>query len=364
MVKVAPWRQYHASAWIKTESYDSAGSVRMFAMGEGGRVLSHSNLGVKRDQDWTEHHAVFNSLDNREVRFYCGTWGGCGGKMWIDDVRLEETAFVNLLRRGGCPLAVADESGRQFQEGKDFAELADPKMGSTPWAGGFDVYHEPPRLQIPPGSAIRDGQKLRVSFHHTVTIYDNQVCCCLGDEGVFRVIEDQVRRVQKLFEPKLYFLSHDEIRVANWCGSCSRPGRSAGELLAENEKRCAAIVRKVDPQAQGCVWSDMFDPHHNAVKDFYLVSGDLAGSWDGLESDVIIVNWNSGKARESLPFFGKRGHEQVLAGFYDGDPASISGWLRSGKPEETRVAGAMYTTWQGDFTKLDAFARAAWGDSK
>ncbi len=44
----------------------------------------------------------------------------------------------------------------------------------------------------------------------------------------------------------------------------------------------------------------MFDPHHNAVKDFYLVNGDLTGSWEGLPQDTIILNWNSGKPALSL----------------------------------------------------------------
>ena len=106
-VAVSPWRQYHASVWIKTRGYESAGSVRLFAMGADGRVLSHSNLGVQRDQDWTEHHVIFNSLDNNEVRIYCGTWGGRDGQLWMDDLVLEETAFVNLLRRDGCLIANA-----------------------------------------------------------------------------------------------------------------------------------------------------------------------------------------------------------------------------------------------------------------
>src|ERR1051326_6353865 len=29
------------------------------------------------------------------------------------------------------------------------------------------------------------------------------------------------------------------------------------------------------------VWSGMFDPFHNAVKDYYLVRDDLTGSWEG-----------------------------------------------------------------------------------
>lgn len=360
LVKVHPWGQYHASIWIKTKGFESAAEVHMFALDSSGRKLSHSNLGVKPDQDWTEHHVVFNSLDNDEVRFYVGAWGGRLGKLWLDDAKLEETAFVNLLRRGGCPMKIAGEDGTVYQEGKDFAELRDTRMGSTPWPGSFDVYHEPPRLTILPGSRIKPGDNLRASFFHVVTIYDNQVPCSLVEPRVFEILERQVKQVESLLHPKTYMLSHDEIRVANWTDDEYRPGRSAGELLAENVGRCVSVVRGVNPQARLCFWSDMFDPHHNAVKDFYLVNGDLAGSWEGLPRDAIIVNWNSGKPRESLPFFAGRGHKQVLAGYYDGRADSIRGWLEAGK-EVTGIDGAMYTTWRNDFGQLEAFAEYAWG---
>jgi hypothetical protein len=359
-VGVSPWRQYHASIWIKTQGYEAAGSVRLFPMGTDGKVLSHSNLGVKRDQDWTEHHVTFNSLENSEVRIYCGTWGGRGGQLWMDDLAVEETAFINLLRREGCPLVVRGADGSRYEEGKDFGELRDSKMGQVPWAGSFDVWHEPPQLTVLRGSRIQEGDALLVDFSHTVTIYDNQVTCCLDHPQVFEILEKQVRSVEQLFSPKTYFLSHDEIRVANWCGSCRREGRTAGELLADNVRRCTEVVRKVNPQARMCIWSDMFDPAHNARDDFYLVNGDLAESWEGLPGEMIVVNWNHGQAAQSLPFFGGRGHEQVLAGFYDDDPRQIASWLSTGR--STRgVNGAMYTTWQGDFTQLEAFAEAAWG---
>jgi hypothetical protein len=361
-VAVSPWRQYHASVWIKTDSYESAGSVRLFGMGADGRVLSHSNLSVKPTQDWTLHHVVFNSLENEAVRVYCGTWGGRGGTLWMDDLRLEETAFVNLLRRDGCPLIVRDAAGTVYEEGRDYEPLRDPKSGHVPWQGGFEAWHEPPRLTLSANSRIKDGQELRVSFSHTVTIYDNQVTCCLGHPKVFEIVADQVRRVNELFEPETFFLSHDEIRVANWCGSCRQEGRTAGELLAENVRRCVAAIREVSPKARLCVWSDMFDPHHNAHDDFYLVNGDLSGSWHGLPEDMTIVNWNSGAPAKSLPFFAGRGHSQVLAGYYDGRPAAIADWLKAA--EEVRgVDGVMYTTWQNNFRDLEAFAEAAWGSA-
>ena len=362
LIKVHRWGEYHASIWIKTKGFESAGEVHMFALDSSGRRLSHSNLGVKPDQDWTEHHIVFNSLDNDEVRFYVGAWGGRLGRLWLDDAKLEETAFVNLLRRAGCPLKIAGTDGTVYQEGKDFAELRDRRMATTPWPGSFDVYHEPPRLTVLSGSRIKPGDRLRASFYHAVTIYDNQVPCSLVEPRVFEILQDQVKRVEAMLHPRTYMLSHDEIRVANWTEDEYRPGRSAGKLLAENVGRCVSVVRGINPQARLCFWSDMFDPHHNAVKDFYLVNGDLAGSWEGLPRDAIIVNWNSGKPRESLPFFAGRGHTQVLAGYYDGRPDSIRGWLDAGQGLPG-IDGAMYTTWRSDFEQLEAFAESAWGGS-
>lgn len=364
LVKVAPWRQLHASVWIRTRDFTAANELRLFAIGADGRVLSHSNVGVKKNQEWTRHDAIINTLANTEVRFYCGTWGLAGGTLWMDDLHLEETAFVNLLRRPGCPLKVVSaDDGTVFEEGRDFEPLADPKMGRIPWDGGFEVYHEPPALKRTKDSRIKPGAALKVSYFHTVTVYDNQVCCCLADPEVFRLVEEQVRRVNQLLAPQRYFLSHDEIRVANWCNSCRRDGRSAGQLLADNLRQCVAAVRKVNSSAKLCVWSDMFDPHHNAeTGPFYLVNGDLSGSWEGLPSDMLIVNWNSGQPRRSLPFFTERGHAQVLAGYYDHDVTAIRTWLNVGRETGSRVSGAMYTTWSDDFSKLEEFARQAWGE--
>lgn len=359
-VPVQPWRQYHASVWIKSEDFSSAGSVRMFAMGAGERILSHSNLGVQTTQEWTQHHVVFNSLENSEIRLYCGAWGGAHGKLWLDDVALREVAFLNLVRRDGCPLVVTDAKGKPLKEGRDFEQLVDPKMGTIPYPGNYDVFHESPVIKIRSAAKIKEGQKLLVSYYHTVTVHDGQVTCCLANEKVFAVLRDQVARVEQLIHPQTWFLSHDEIRLANWCQSCRQEGRSAGKLLAENIRRCAEIVREVDPQAELCVWSDMFDPQHNAHDDYYLVQGDLAGSWEGLDAKISIVNWNSEKPQDSLAFFGNRGNSQILAGYYDGDPASIVGWLQAGMGIQG-IDGAMYTTWQGNFDALEAFAKYAWG---
>lgn len=359
-LKLAPWRQYHASVWIKTDNF-VADDIRLTALASDGRMLVHSNLGVQPTQDWTLHHAVFNSLQHSEVTFYCGAWGGKSGKIWFDDVQCSEVAFLNMVRRDDCPLVVKDAGGKVYEEGRDFEALKDDQLGNSPWQGEFTVYHQPPQLKLKSGSRLKNNDSLLVSYFHTVTVHDGQVACSLDHPEVFEILGRQVSGVDRLLHPKQYMLSHDEIRVANWRGG-RQPQRSAGEVLAENVRRTVKTVGSINSQARFCIWSDMFDPYHNAVKGpYYLVNGSLEESWKGLTPDMTIINWNSGNPEQSLPFFDKLGCQQILAGYYDADPKSIRGWLEKGKDYAT-VTGVMYTTWTDNYQHLEAFAKAAWGD--
>jgi hypothetical protein len=105
-----------------------------------------------------------------------------------------------------------------------------------------------------------------------------------------------------------------------------RPQAHPGRLLADNVRRCVALVKEVNPKARLVIWSDMFDPNHNAVERYYLVNGPLTGSWEGLPREVIVANWNGGKRSESLRWFAGRGHEQVIAGYYDDGLEDFRRW--------------------------------------
>ena len=102
----------------------------------------------------------------------------------------------------------------------------------------------------------------------------------------------------------------------------------------------------------------MFDPFHNARKQgpMYLAKGDgpWAGSWEGLPASVTIANWHQNDA-DSLQFFAGRGHAQILAGYYkNADPRRIVAWLKLAA-EVQGIRGVIYTTWVGDYSKLEAF---------
>jgi hypothetical protein len=142
-----------------------------------------------------------------------------------------------------------------------------------------------------------------------------------------------------------------------------------GQILADNVRRCADILRTADPGKPVYVWSDMFDPFHNAAKTgpYYLVKGDgpWYDSWQGLPKDVIVANWNmqTGKCVESLRHFDGLGNRQILAGYYDDDPARMTAWLHDAAGIHG-LSGVMYTTWQQNYGDLERFAAVCWGSAK
>ena len=347
-IKLTPFRQYHVAVRVRTQEFRGTPEVKVLA---GNRGLNYDSLGVKPTQDWKTHHVVFNSLSNTSAQIYFGCWGGRTGSLWFDDATLEEVGLVNLVRREGAPLRVKTEMGETLTEGKDFTRVVDPNMGVKPWKGSYDVYHESPVIK----TSLADGTRLRVSYYHGVTVNEDQAMICPSEPRTVELLRDQARRVHSAWSAKGYMMSHDEIRVLNWCEACQKRGLDAGALLADNARTCVKILREVNPAGRIYVWSDMFDPNHNAHRDYYLVRGDLSGSWEGLNKDVTIVPWYFEKREASLKFFAERGHHQIIAGYYDHNPNQIAEWLRAAKPIQG-VDGVMYTTWRHEFKDLERFS--------
>ena len=358
-IEVNPWRQYRLTVWIKTRDFETPQNVRAAILTEE-RPLLHSSWQIEKTQDWTQYHVVFNSLNFQQVRVYLGVWGGKKGTIWWDDAQVEEVGLLNVLRREGCPLSVRGEDGTAYEEGRDFQTVRDEKLGVVPWDGEYDTAHDAPTMRLTANSRLKNGQKLRVSFYSVIPVENGQVGCCLSDPKVYELLRDNIQRVNKLLSPPIFFMSHDEMRQANWCQTCQKREMTPGQLLADNVKRCTQLIRDVSPNAEIFVWSDMFDPHHNAHDNYYLVNGSWAGSWEGLPKDVVIANWNFDERQKSLPWFAALGNRQILAGYYDDSPQRIRTWLDDAR-DIKGIDGVMYTTWQNRYDDLEAFAQNAWG---
>ena len=356
---VAPFRQYHVSVRIRSEGF-SGSTAEIKAIGKDGRQLQWTSLKAPADSDWKTYDVTFNSLDSTEIDLYFGIWSGHKGTLWWDDARIEECGPSNLLLRPGAPFVMKKADGTLLKEGSDYEKPDNSTTGNTPWPGAFLPWITPPEIRV---KNIPDGELLRISYSHTHIVYDEQVSACVEEPETRELLKKNAAEVSALFGAKTYMMSHDEWRVLGWDKSCMDSGKTAGEIAAENLRLCTGYIREKVPAARLLVWNDMFDPFHNATKDYYLVRDSYEGSWKGLEPGVEIMNWNFGKRAESLAFFEKLGHPQVIAGYYDDDLANVSAWLDAAKNTKG-VKGFMYTTWRNDYSNLEKVAaildKAGW----
>src|SRR5262249_11917746 len=136
------------------------------------------------------------------------------GKAWVDSVRVEEVGLLNVLRRPGTPVSVrADEGGQLYEEGRDYDRITDPQLN-------FRFDHEGPPIRLLPGSRIREGQRLRVSYYHGFSINDGQTTVCMAEPKTYEIWHEMARRMHAAVAPPRYVLSMDEIREGGTCSAC------------------------------------------------------------------------------------------------------------------------------------------------
>jgi len=362
--RVTPFTQYHVGAWVRTENFSAAGNTRISVLTLDGRNLVYSDFRLDLTTGgWRKLDFTFNSLDVDSVGIYWGTWGGKGGSIWWDDLLLEETSFINLIRRDGAPFIINHPIlTLTYTEGTDYDTLRDPRMGSIPYNGVYTEFHTPPTLHRKPAGLIKNGDTILVSYYHTIAIYSDQVMVTMSDPKVYQLLERETKFLDSLLQPGTYMMQHDEIRVMNWDYGDQSRGMTPGELLADNVQECTDIIRRINPKADVWVWSDMFDEFHNAVKkNYYLVNGDLTGSADLIPKSLGIMNWNGrdGIVQKSLDFFSQKQFRQMSAPYYDIDENQIRTW-KEWTMGTSDFRGMMYTTWANRYDRLEAFGEYAW----
>lgn len=346
-VKVLPRRCYRLTLWVKTEGLQPANAFRVMALAEN-RELAPREFSLTPTGDWRKLTMLFNSLNYEQVRLYAGLWGGKLGKVWLDDWNLEEVGPVNVLRRPGTPFTVSSEDGSvTYGEGKDYAAL--PHGQSSPWRDENDAL----KLKLLPAGRIRDGERLRVSWYHSMRIHDSQVTVCMGEPAIYDIFEHEAKLLAERLHPRRVLLNLDEVRMGGTCQACR--GQNMGELLGRCLTRQAQSVRKYSPDARIYAWSDMLDPNHNAHGNYYLVDGDFTGSWRHVPKDLVMAVWGGEPREKSLRFFAGEGFNMLVACYYDADDLNeVKGWLQLSR-QIPGVRGFMYTPWQKKYSLLPAF---------
>jgi hypothetical protein len=348
-LRVHPYRCYRLRAWVKTEGAGPRMAIHLLAFAPDKRGLSYMEPLLPETSDWHEVIWGFNSWYADKVEFRVGVSDGKAGKVWVDDVAIEEVGLTNVLRRPGTPVIVRSEkTGAVYGEGLDFAAISDLQLN-------FRWDHEGPAIKLLRGSSIRTGGRLRVDYYHGTTIYRDQTAIDMSEPAVYEVWQRQIPLIEKYLAPKKYFLSMDEVRVGGFCQACQRRHLSMAQILGDCVTRQYRMIRAANPQAEIYVWSDMFDPNHNAREKYYLIDGSFHGTWEYIPKDLVIGCWYYEKRDLSLEFFSKLGYRTLGAAYYDADDLeNPKGWIAS--LDRTRGAvGIMYTTWENKYQLLPAF---------
>jgi hypothetical protein len=127
------------------------------------------------------------------------------------------------------------------------------------------------------------------------------------------------------------------------------------QILGNNVTRAYQLVKAANPKAEVFLWSDMFDPNHNARNEYYMVDGDYTGSWNYIPKDIIIACWYHARRDKSLAHFSGLGFRTFAGAYYDADTLdNPKDWLES-LDKTPGALGIMYTTWQSKYKLLADF---------
>lgn len=347
-VAVNPFRCYKVTCWVKTENLKPSGCFWPQVHGEDKRILMEWGPKLSLASKWQKIVFGFNSCDNKIVKIYFGLWGWESGKLWLDDISIEEVGVINVISRAGAPVTITDKKKNiVYKEGLDYAPLSDPKCNFK-----FDHYDVP--IKILPGSRINDDDRLTVNYYQGIALHRSQVSVCMSEPLLYEIMEEEVKTIDSIIKPNKYFLSMDEIRQGGLCLACEKRNLPMSQILGDCITKQVKIIRDVNPEAEIFIWSDMLDPNHNARKSYYLLNDDTIDVCNYIPRDINIVCWYHEKREKSLKHFSVLGFKTIGATYYDKGLYHIKDWLDA--LDNTNLAnGIMYTTWKDDYELLGAF---------
>jgi hypothetical protein len=336
-----------------------------FVRSDGGR--SYTQGADNLTTDWVEMELSFNSREFSSVSLFFGSWSTRSGVQWIDDVRIEAEPTLNIVRRDSLPVTLKKADGTPLTEGVDVAPISDPQLGTVPFPGSYESYHDAPPVTVASGSSLVEGDTVLMSAYHATITSSGQVGCSWNEPRTFELMKETHRQVAEVIKPDGILIDVEETRTGGW-EPADTPFGTSGAAFANHVSTVVNDAHSVVGGIPLFMWNDMLDPTMNATADFYQVKGTLDQSWVGIDpAKVRIVNWRSDEklrdlGDEGVKHFADLGYEQILAGFYDEDVADNHAAWTAASAGQPGIVGTMYTTWTDDFTQIDEFAALWWTD--
>ena len=395
-----PFRLYRVTYRLKSEGFDTRFSFRQtslradredwnsqwFQYGWRDRTLAGDSEWQEYDfllaTDKTAHYGL-----RFEIRWFRpGKAPEKRGRLLMDALRIEEIGPQQVMKYAESPMTVKNAAtGALCRPGTDYLDFPDvgdvkvspfdPGLPSrsrrqvddlVPWPNEcpFAAPRDPSLpLAIPSGSALRDGDELRVTTWvpgpHNLSF---QRSACMANPDLKAYFNRTAETVRKVLNPRKWFLSMDEVRHGGTCPRCEAYPGGLSRLFADCVCAERAAIRAQVPDAQIYMWSDMIDPVHNTKPDNVFCRGNTMGADQWIPRDIVIVCWYREKRQVSMPFFSSHGFRTMGAAYYDAD--SLDGsrqWLETCR-ETPDCRGIMYTTWQIKYELLGDFGRLCFGE--
>ncbi len=355
-VKVLPKKSYRVDCSIKTQLFTPSDSIKLVCIDQNGKVLGterNSTVWQKKytdcDNGWYKITMGFNSMENTFVNIYAGAWGAEEGIFWIDDLTVQEVGLVNILRRNGTPLCIRNrENGQIYEEGIDYEFVRDTIMD-------FEFDHCSESIKIPLQSSIKDGTFLLVDYYHGLGMDHDQISVCMSEETSYDILEKNIQALVGRLESSKFFISLDEVIMGGTCALCSCCEKKPGLIMSQCVIRQMAIVRKYKPSANFFIWSDMFDPYHNADRQYGLCEG-YYGAIEPLPKDITFVCWNNKVIEKSINFFASKGFSVMAGAYYDDKSMNSTEECVSALKSTNKQIKILYTTWKKDYSMLKEFS--------
>lgn len=355
-VDVVPARSYClrlklSATPCKYENWPVAVGVRR--VGAKTDYLEHHVCKVKPDGAEHEFNVYFSSLDERRLDIRVAGYNRTfPGHATLASAELFQTEPRLIVRRHGTPVTVRSAAtGKVYVEGRDYAPI--PRARGT-WPG---PWHKPAQLplKILKGGAIAEGEELVLDCYCSFPTWGKWCSACMGAVEMDEILEKSAAETMRLVNPKVWFLSFDEVRTGGGCRDCLAIGDMA-HVYAAFIRKAMATVRRLRPDAEFYVWNDLVDPYalQGDGKNAGMYSS-MKGVWDLLPRDLGIGYWTYRWREEGTRFFAERGHPLLLCGYYDEKVLKRSlDWMDLAV-RTPNCRGVMYCTWGNHWDLLGAF---------
>ena len=357
------------------------------------------------ENQWGEMASEVVRVTSGKLEIQLSGGGTKGEKIWFDDVKIHSANLNQVflpIPRDGTPVKVYKKTSSggyeeipQKTNGKTNWKLPDGykesyKFGYDETTDAYGFYAEiggkklhNVQLEIPTGSQILR-ENLTTVYVDYYAPKSNQYAAarysaCLSEEKLYDLMAQSAARIQETLQPKTWFIAFDEVTIGATCETCHNSGLTAAQIFGKSVSRQYDIIKNVDSDAEVVVWSDMFDPGHNATeKPYQDVAGSLKDAAKYIPNDLIIACWyDSNKPDEmsvevvkkhataTLKYFSDLGFRTISSCYYDwskGFSTSVmptsdldfntQGWLsataalKGGQKDELPGnVGAFYLTW-------------------